>query len=542
MKNMTIGKRIILGFSATLLVVLGLGGFAYQRLVEIKGHSTKITVDCLPGLAVIGDILNKAQENYMFILRGALTTNAQERATLAALMQTNVAQINQLTNDYNATITMAKDRDLFAELIAARSHFVATLKGVTTLANEGKSTEVLDLIRGTLQPEFDKFESAIEALVDFNKENGHESGQAIGAAVSTSIRGIIIGVASSVLLGVGIAFWIIRSINRILRRTSSALADGADQVAAASSQVAAASQSLAEGASEQAASLEETSASLEEMTSMVKRNAQAAQKAKAIAGETRSASDAGASDVQELQTAMREIKTSSDDVAKIVKSIDEIAFQTNILALNAAVEAARAGEAGAGFAVVADEVRNLAQRSAMAAKETASKIEAAIARSQQGVVVSERVAAGLQQIAGKIREVDQLVAEISTASDEQAQGISQVNIAVTQMDKVTQSNAAGAEESASAASELNAQAESVKESLKDLQKLVGVGSGSPAASPSQPVGAPWKQAAPPRTVPATLFGAVAAAPAARRPGANSRMDDALRKEAAIPMSTEFKDF
>lgn len=542
MKNMTIGKRIILGFSATLLVVLGLGGFAYQRLVEIRGHETRITKDCLPGVVIVGSMLDLAQENGLFLLRGALTENAQEKAEMAELSQTNIALINQLTNDYKGTITMVKDRELFDKMIEARSHYTSTYIKVAALSKEGKNKEAIELFRGTLQPAYTTFEEAIEALVDFKKEHGHEAGQAIGAAVSTSIRGIIIGVASSVLLGVGIAFWIIRAINRILRRTSSALADGADQVAAASSQVAAASQSLAEGASEQAASLEETSASLEEMTSMVKRNAQAAQKAKAIAGETRSASDAGASDVQELQTAMREIKTSSDDVAKIVKSIDEIAFQTNILALNAAVEAARAGESGAGFAVVADEVRNLAQRSAMAAKETASKIEAAIARSQQGVVVSERVAAGLQQIAGKIREVDQLVAEISTASDEQAQGISQVNIAVTQMDKVTQSNAAGAEESASAASELNAQAESVKESLKDLQKLVGVGSGSPAASPSQPVGAPWKQAAPPRTAPATLFGADAAAPAARRPGANSRMDDALRKEAAIPMSTEFKDF
>ena len=532
---MTIGKRIILGFSATLLVVLGLGGFAYQRLVEIRGHETRITKDCLPGVVIVGSMLDLAQENGLFLLRGALTENAQEKAEMAELSQTNIALINQLTNDYKGTITMVKDRELFDKMIEARSHYTSTYIKVAALSKEGKNKEAIELFRGTLQPAYTTFEEAIEALVDFKKEHGHEAGQAIGAAVSTSIRGIIIGVASSVLLGVGIAFWITRAINRILRRTSSALA-------AASSQVAAASQSLAEGASEQAASLEETSASLEEMTSMVKRNAQAAQKAKAIAGETRSASDAGASDVQELQTAMREIKTSSDDVAKIVKSIDEIAFQTNILALNAAVEAARAGEAGAGFAVVADEVRNLAQRSAMAAKETASKIEAAIARSQQGVVVSERVAAGLQQIAGKIREVDQLVAEISTASDEQAQGISQVNIAVTQMDKVTQSNAAGAEESASAASELNAQAESVKESLKDLQKLVGVGSGSPAASPSQPVGAPWKQAAPPRTAPATLFGADAAAPAARRPGGNSRMDDALRKEAAIPMSTEFKDF
>ena len=542
MKNMTIGKRIIIGFSAILLVVLGLGGFTYQHLVNIKGHSTKITVDCLPGMAVITDIHSVAQENYVLTLKGVLTENTQEKASFTALIQTNVARINQLTNDYNATITMAKDRELFGEMIGARFLYVTAFKDVAALSNAGKNKEAIDLIRASLQPAYDKLESIIVALVNFNKENGQESGQAIDAAVSTSVRGIIIGVASSVLFGIGIAFWITRTISRVLRQTSSALADGADQVAAASAQVAAASQSLAEGASEQAASLEETSASLEEMTSMVKRNAEAAQKAKTLAGETRSAADTGASDVQELQSAMGEIKSSSDDVAKIVKSIDEIAFQTNILALNAAVEAARAGEAGAGFAVVADEVRNLAQRSSAAAKETASKIEAAIAKSQRGVTVSEKVAAGLQQIVGRIREVDQLVAEIAAASSEQAQGIAQVNVAVTQMDKVTQSNAAGAEESASAAEELNAQAESVKESVQDLQKLAGVRSGPAAASLQKPVETPLKYPTGPRPAQAKVPGADAATLANRRPDANSRLEENLRKEAAIPMDTGFKDF
>ena len=124
MKNMTIGKRIIIGFSAILLVVLGLGGFTYQHLVNIKGHSTKITVDCLPGMAVITDIHSVAQENYVLTLKGVLTENTQEKASFTALIQTNVARINQLTNDYNATITMAKDRELFGEMIGARFLYV----------------------------------------------------------------------------------------------------------------------------------------------------------------------------------------------------------------------------------------------------------------------------------------------------------------------------------------------------------------------------------------------------------------------------------
>jgi len=269
-----------------------------------------------------------------------------------------------------------------------------------------------------------------------------------------------------------VGLWTIRSITGLLQRVIGDLSTGAEQVAGASNQVAASSQTLAEGASEQAASLEETSASLEEMTGMVRRNAEAAGKAKQLASETRAAADVGMSDMAEMRNAMNEIKTSSAEVAKIVKAIDEIAFQTNILAINAAVEAARAGEAGMGFAVVADEVRNLAQRSANSARETASKIEASVAKSQYGVQISTKVSESFEQIAAKTREVDQYVAEIAAASQEQAQGVGHVNTAVTQMDKVTQSTAANAEQSASAAEELSIQAGSVKDSVRILQELM----------------------------------------------------------------------
>jgi len=169
---------------------------------------------------------------------------------------------------------------------------------------------------------------------------------------------------------------------------------------------------------------------------------------------------------------MQAIKVSSDDIAKIIKTIDEIAFQTNILALNAAVEAARAGESGMGFAVVADEVRNLAQRSAQAAKETAEKIEGAIAKTAQGVELSNKVSQALNDIVTKARQVDELAAELAGAAQEQTQGINQINLAVGEMDKVTQSNAATAEESAASAEELNAQAETMKKSVADLLQLV----------------------------------------------------------------------
>ncbi len=283
---------------------------------------------------------------------------------------------------------------------------------------------------------------------------------------------------AALLAALLVAFALDRSIARPLSAATAAMESATFQMAGAAGEIASTSQTLAEGASQQAASLEETSASLEEIASMTKRNADNARKAKELSGQTRHAADTGAADMEQMKAAMNAIKASSGEVAKIVKNIDEIAFQTNILALNAAVEAARAGEAGAGFAVVADEVRNLAQRSAKAAKETAEKIDDAITKSQHGVQVSGKVAESLGEIVEKARGVDELVAEIAAASQEQSQGINEINTALTQMDRVTQSNAATAEESAAASEELNAQAATQKKAVASLAAMV---SGSVAA-------------------------------------------------------------
>jgi len=173
-----------------------------------------------------------------------------------------------------------------------------------------------------------------------------------------------------------------------------------------------------------------------------------------------------------LRDAMSGIKSASEDITKILKTIDDIAFQTNVLALNAAVEAARAGEAGLGFAVVAEEVRNLAQRSAQAARETADKIEGSVAKSHVGVEITAEVSTSFTEIQTRVRQLDQLIGEIARASSEQQQGISQVTTAVAEMDKVTQQNAASAEESASAALQLNKQSGNLKDTVAELACLV----------------------------------------------------------------------
>ena len=289
--------------------------------------------------------------------------------------------------------------------------------------------------------------------------------KAVGSTMAYVLIGAsVIGLLVSVRLGGTVTHRIQHAIGDV--------AETAVGVTAAAEQISGASKTLAEGASSQAASLEETSASLEEMSSMTQRNAQGAEKTNELAREAREAADAGVADMQAMSQAMQGMELASHDIAKIVKTIDEIAFQTNILALNAAVEAARAGEAGMGFAVVAEEVRNLAQRSAVAAKETTEKINATIAVTSEGARLSARVQSGLDVIVTKVRTVDQLASEAAAAAKEQSQGIQQLNAAVTQMDQLTQSNAASAEESASAAAQLQHQAQTLSQAMTELRALV----------------------------------------------------------------------
>lgn len=246
------------------------------------------------------------------------------------------------------------------------------------------------------------------------------------------------------------------------------------------------SQIEAEGAGEEAASIEETGASLQELSTMTERNAGSARDASRFARGAREAAEGGIRDMQALAQAMDGIQHSGDDVAKIVKTIDEIAFQTNILALNAAVEAARAGESGLGFAVVAEEVRALAQRSSTAARDTASKIQEAITRTGHGVTLSRKVGEALDEIVAKARSVDELAGKVAHASQEQMQGIAQINTAVGEMGQITQRNAANAEEVAQVSNRLTHQAAELKGSIQGLLILVSADSAKSfeAASPS----------------------------------------------------------
>ena len=333
---------------------------------------------------------------------------------------------------------------------------------------------------------FEVHRDAIEALLPKIRVHIGDNEQQAEVIQQQVIWSIAAFSASLLALGLIILYTAYKVSIKPLMRVARDIHEGTEQSRMASSQLTEASQKLAQGASEQAAAIEETSASLEEVSSMIHSTAKNAEQAKQLATETRSSAQDGVHNMLEMTNAMEAIERSSSDVAKIVKSIDEIAFQTNILALNAAVEAARAGEAGAGFAVVADEVRSLAQRSAMAAHESAEKIEASIRNSRLGAVSLERVKESLGLIEAKIGKTDALVAEITLAAREQAQGIEHVSIAIEQMNKVAQDAAESANQIAHAAEQTHDQAKQVEDLVEQGIQVVGFEVRRRDGSPSVP--------------------------------------------------------
>ncbi len=242
-----------------------------------------------------------------------------------------------------------------------------------------------------------------------------------------------------------------------------------EQVAAASTEISNGSQSLAQGASDQASSVQAVTSSLQSLESMTKQNAANAKEARGMTEATRTGTGRGMESMQRLSEAMDRIKASADATAKIVKTIDDIAFQTNLLALNAAVEAARAGDAGKGFAVVAEEVRNLAMRSAEAAKNTASMIEESATNAEGGVLINNEMLKNLEEINDQVNKVHTLMAEIDAASEQQSQEVDQITAAIGKVDQVIQQVAANSEESAAASEELSAQAAEMRTLVSQFQ-------------------------------------------------------------------------
>jgi methyl-accepting chemotaxis protein len=513
LSRMKLGGKMLGGFGTVLLLMVVIAVMGIVRLGEMKGYLLKIVTD-----DTVQDALATQMSDQIYQMAISVRNIAfSEDPKFMEQQKTWIAEARRVYHEahgkLDTMVSDAKAKSMLADIRQSYEAFTPLLDKALALGLKNENLEAGKVLMDEVQPIQIKLRGVLTEFKKYEAELTQKTVDASTLAYQEARLFMIVLSAVAVLGGVLLAIFLTRSITRPINRVVEGLTDGASQVASASAQVASSAQGLAEGSSEQAAGIEETSSSMEEMSSMTRQNAENASHANRLMGETSRVIEEASQSMEELNGSMKDISDASEETAKIIKTIDEIAFQTNLLALNAAVEAARAGEAGAGFAVVADEVRSLAMRAAEAAKTTADLIEGTVKRIKNGSDLVSRTNEAFARVASGARKVEDLVGEISAASQEQAQGILQINGAVSEMDKVVQQNASGAEEAAAAAEEMNAQAEQMKGFVLELVAVVngshgahasGQGAGIQAfVSHQAPVGAltPVRKATLPQALP-----------------------------------------
>ncbi|MBI5583397.1 MAG: hypothetical protein HY892_06210 [Deltaproteobacteria bacterium] len=358
------------------------------------------------------------------------------------------------------------------EIAALEQEDIKVLLEISATVKAGQKDQAIEILNSRETPLWRKNKTII---LDLNNQMTEYRKRAYAQAETGAYRWMVVVALVTALpilfaLGLGLT---LRAALRRMGNIGQTLWEGIQTVSGVSGQVSSASQSLAEDASRQAAGLEETSAAIEEMSATTRQNAESADQANRFMIEAGQVLKEANRSMKELIQSMDQISSASADTGKIIKTIDEIAFKTNLLALNAAVEAARAGEAGAGFAVVADAVRNLARQAAEAASNTYDLIEGTVHKVNEGSELMARTNEVFRKVGERAKQGGILVAGIAAASNEQSRAIDQIKQAMNEMDRVVQKNAAGAEESSAAAEELYARSETMKDQVRELAAVIG---------------------------------------------------------------------
>jgi methyl-accepting chemotaxis protein/methyl-accepting chemotaxis protein-1 (serine sensor receptor) len=469
---MTIGKRFIVTSGVLLAFSIATAVVSVLSLTGIGFYVNSLATDTIPGLVYASAINGDVSRLRSDFLTHIYSSDATEMSKVEQEIATHQTQLNSDMKSYEDSITSDEDRANFIKLKPDVAAIPEAWQKILPSSRASKNVEAYASYKTELLPHASRLNQNATFLIDWNQK---ESDRTIAAATHTLSlsRMFTFGMSFLALVaGVGISWFMVAALNKQLHATVSELTQGSEQIAAAANQVASSSQSLAQGSSEQAASLEETSSASEQINSMATQNTENTGTMTRMVADSQLEFVATNRHLAEMVTAMDDINESSAKISKIIKVIDEIAFQTNILALNAAVEAARAGESGMGFAVVADEVRNLAQRSAQAAKDTATLIEESIGRSAGGKTKVALVVTTVRKITDEFLNIKNLVDQVSVGSKEQSQGIGQIRRSLTEMENVTQGTAANAEETAAAAQELSGQSASLKEIVTRLNTMV----------------------------------------------------------------------
>jgi methyl-accepting chemotaxis protein/methyl-accepting chemotaxis protein-1 (serine sensor receptor) len=476
---MTLAKKLGLCFAATSALTAILGVSAWLGISAVTRELDE-SVHLVAKKVALANDLKYSLLTMRFSDRGILlfaSNNGEEKKNLnVQLLDATERRFTDDAGQMRPLLTTAKEQDLLDQALASIQLWEQAQTTEYTMVSATKYSEAIQYDMANLVAPGTTALAALQQLGDMQQGYYDQAVAHADSVASTSRILVITLLTLSICLGL-IAGTVLRQSTHTLIQIAEEMGRGADQVAASAGQVSLSSQTLASGSSQQAAAIEETSASSEQINAMARKNAACSHTMATLVEQSQQMHQQANRELDEMVHSMDEINQSSGKISKIIKVIDEIAFQTNILALNAAVEAARAGEAGMGFAVVAEEVRNLAQRSAQAAQDTASLIAESIDRSNGGKAKVDQMAIAIRAITADSGKIKTLVDEVTQGSEEQSKGLDQIARAIGQMEQVTQSTAASAEQSAAAAEQLNAQSESMKEAVAQMNAMV-VGRGA----------------------------------------------------------------